>query len=227
MIIGNGMISNIFYPYEAVNDVIIFASGVSNSNEQDKTKFLKEKELLLECLKKYKIKKFIYFSSCSINDAQLQNTPYRLHKKELETIIQNYSQNYLLLRLPNIIGSRRNENTLVDFFINKIKKNESFSVWKNATRNIVDIDDLYKIVSYIIDNHLFKNSVINIAYERNINMISLINALEIVLGKKAKYYTEDKGTDMEIDIEMIKPIMNKLNIMQPETLTLIKKYKSI
>ena len=225
MIIGKGMIANAFNLYKHRDDVVVFASGVSDSNESDELKFLREKELLKSYLREYNNKQFIYFSSCSLEDEELQNTPYHIHKQVIETLIKEMSTNYLIFRLPNIIGHFGNENTLVNFLMNKIKSNEELIIWKNATRNIVDIEDLYKIVSYIIDKKHFTNSVINIAYNTNVKIIDLVNIIEIILNKKAIYKIADKGFDMRINNDMIKPIMNQLLIKQPSIKTLINKYK--
>ena len=39
MVIGNGMIANAFKQYENDDEVIIFASGVSNSKENNDSEF--------------------------------------------------------------------------------------------------------------------------------------------------------------------------------------------
>ena len=150
MIVGNGMIAKKFKKYKDKGNVLIFASGVSNSNETRCTNFSKELKMVKHALKNFNDKQFIYFSSCSLEDMELNHTPYHLHKKNIEILIQQMSPNYLVFRLPNIIGSQGNSETLVNYFINKIKSNKEFEVWKNATRNIVAIDDFYKIASYII-----------------------------------------------------------------------------
>jgi hypothetical protein len=46
MLIGKGMIANIFSSYKNDDNILIFASGVSNSNEKNKQEFLREKNLI-------------------------------------------------------------------------------------------------------------------------------------------------------------------------------------
>ncbi len=225
MLIGNGMIATIFKEYLQRSTVVVFASGVANSNETSQVKFLKEKNILEDILKKYKDKQFIYFSSCSIDDIELQKTPYHMHKKEMELLIKKYSTNYLIFRLPNVIGNLGNQNTIINFFINQIKNRQLFNVWKYATRNIVDIEHMYQIVSYIINNNLYINRTINIAYDNNNNILDIIYAIESLLNIKAEYNVENKGTNMIIDNSLIQPVMFKLGIVQPNITELINKYK--
>jgi len=85
MIVGNGMIATKFKRYEDQDDVLIFASGVSNSSETKDISFLRELEMVKSCLDNFSDKRFIYFSSCSLEDIELKNTPYHLHKKILKS----------------------------------------------------------------------------------------------------------------------------------------------
>lgn len=80
MIIGKGLIAKAFLACDR-DDTVFFASGVSNSTEKDTTAFSREEKMLSECLEKYHDKRFVYFSSCSINDKELNKTPYHQHKK--------------------------------------------------------------------------------------------------------------------------------------------------
>ncbi|MEJ2498930.1 MAG: hypothetical protein P8Y46_06430 [Sulfurovaceae bacterium] len=50
MIIGNGMLAHEFSDYKDDNDIIIFASGVSNSGETRESEFEREKELLTKTI---------------------------------------------------------------------------------------------------------------------------------------------------------------------------------
>ena len=64
MIVGNGLIANLFKNEDREN-VVFFASGVSNSLETEKSAFLREENLLRKTLEENPEKIFIYFSTCS------------------------------------------------------------------------------------------------------------------------------------------------------------------
>ncbi len=225
MVIGNGMIANMFKKYASVNNVVIFASGVSDSSEVKDIVFLREKSLIKSTINQHKDKQFIYFSSCSLEDEELKYTPYHMHKKKIELSIQRNSPNYIIFRLPNVIGFGGNEANIINFLINKIKNNNEFAIHKNATRNIVDIEHFYQIASYIIDNKSYRNRIINIAYDSNTSIIDLVFSIEKMLNIKSIFSTESKGSDLKIDNLEIRHIMEMLNIKQPDILTLLRKYK--
>ena len=63
MIIGNGLIANSFLDSD-LNNIIIFASGVSNSKEENLLEFDREKKLLLRIIYENFNKKIVYFSTC-------------------------------------------------------------------------------------------------------------------------------------------------------------------
>ena len=61
MIVGNGLIAKSFLKkYGKDNNIIIFASGVSNSKETNPDNFKREEDLLVSFLKTYPQIKFIY-----------------------------------------------------------------------------------------------------------------------------------------------------------------------
>ena len=227
MVIGKGMLAKRFDTYKDSNEVLIFASGVSNSSEISINEFEREKELLMSNLKSNEEKRFIYFSSFSLNDNELKNTPYHLHKKEMEELVISKSNNYLIFRLPNVIGLDGNSNNVINFFIDRVKDNRSFEIWKNATRNIIDIDHIFEIVSYIIDSNAFINLVSNIIYENSIKVFDIVKTIEKMANKKANYTIVEKGYNLKVVDENINNIMAVLDIKQPDLATLIEKYRKI
>ena len=61
MIVGNGLIANLFRENDREN-VVFFASGVSNSLETDKSAFLREENLIRKTIKENPNKIFIYLT---------------------------------------------------------------------------------------------------------------------------------------------------------------------
>lgn len=140
MIIGNGLMANAVKSID--NDsLLFFCSGVSDSTKSDKNDFNREKELYKSVPKNNKI---IYFSTISVCDPN-DKRPYVNHKKEMEELVMQ--NDHLIFRLTQVIGASGNKNNLINYFVDKIKKNEKITIHKNARRSIVDIDDVLKIVS--------------------------------------------------------------------------------
>ena len=117
MIIGNGLISNAFKEYSNNEDYLIFASGVSNSGEDKDSEFMREFLLIKEYITTDS--KFIYFST--INNG---NSKYFIHKRNMENYISSNSKNYLIFRLPNVVGNGGNVNNIFNYLNQKVLNNE-------------------------------------------------------------------------------------------------------
>ena len=104
MIIGNGQLATIFKK-TTLDNIVVFASGVSNSNCQDIKQFEREKDLLVKTLTNNKNKKFVYFSSCALSAEEYPKNDYYKHKQNMENIIKRYSDNYYIFRAPQLFGN--------------------------------------------------------------------------------------------------------------------------
>ena len=72
-IIGNGMIANSVKGKFYDENFVVFASGVSNSKEQNDNQYNRELSLLKQVILDNPNKKLIYFSSCSVESKKIQN----------------------------------------------------------------------------------------------------------------------------------------------------------
>ena len=212
MVIGNGMIANRFDNYRQDKDVIIFASGVSNSRETKKENFDRELTLLENVIKENPGTRLVYYSTCSVADEEREQSPYILHKKNIEQFVISEVKNYHIFRVPNVAGLSNNPYTLLNFLIFNILGKKPVTIWKNAERNIIGIDDLHSLANYIIKENFFKNSIINLANPFNYSMIEILEAVETHLQKKAIATYEEKGTKQFIDISNISKLIQDLSI---------------
>jgi len=212
MVIGSGMIAKRFNDYAENNRLLIFASGVSHSLLNDPNAFEREKELLFDKIKNHSQKNLVYFSTCGIYDPSMKNSPYILHKLELENIIKTSGVSYTIFRVSNPVGKTENFHTVLNFFIKNIREKKEFTAWKYVSRNLIDIDDMYLICHYILSKSLFRNHTINIANPVNYSVISIIRAIEEHFEIKGNYRLADKGNSPLIDISAIQPIISELAI---------------
>ena len=226
MVIGNGMIANRFINYKNDEGTIIFASGVSNSKDTAENNFQREFELLDKTIKEHPDKILVYFSTCSIEDEDLQDAPYVIHKKAIEKFIRQNLKSYYLFRISNLAGVSNNPYTLLNYFIFNILQNNTLTVWKNAYRNIIGIDDMYAIADYILKEKKLLNTTINIANPQNYSVPFIISRIEEHLYKKALCNEIEKGDNYHIDISIIEPIIEKLGIdfNDDYLASLLKKY---
>ena len=227
MIIGNGLLAKAFYEYYLQNDeLIIFASGVSNSQETSVDKFLREETLLRNALNLNK--KIIYFSTCSIEDITARKSPYVLHKIKMECLIKEISKNYMIFRLPQLIGKAGNPNTLINFLYKKILNDEELIIQEFARRNIIDVEHVAKIIKFILDKGCV-NQTINIANKNSISVSEIVNILENLLVKKAICKLIAEGSSYCIEAKLSNEVAQALGITFDDSYvsTAIRKYYSI
>ncbi|WP_106916900.1 Rossmann-fold NAD(P)-binding domain-containing protein [Chryseobacterium aurantiacum] len=198
MIIGNGIIANAVKSHDR-EDIIFFASGVSNSLETRASEFERELSLLKTVCNENKGKKLIYFSTLSIHDQSKQNSHYVIHKKEIEQYIENNIDHYLILRIGNIVGKGGNPNTLFNFLKTQIINDNQFMLHLKARRLLLDIEDISKF----IDSHCLEagNKIINISYPYYYDLKEIISAIEKKTSKKGLYSEADEGDFYKVDFD--------------------------
>ncbi|HSQ45212.1 MAG TPA: hypothetical protein VLM16_09460, partial [Ginsengibacter sp.] len=223
---GNGMIANSFASYKNNESIIIFASGVSNSKDTVEEHYQREFGLLKQTIQDYPEKTLVYFSTCSIQDVDLASLPYVIHKKNIEEYISKNAEKYYLFRISNLAGVSNNPYTLLNYFIFNILKDQPLTVWKNAFRNIIGVDDMYAIVNYFLQQKENINTLINIANPQNYSVRYIIKSIETHLNKKAIINEVERGDNYDIDVRSIEPLFATLNIQFNDNYlaSLLKKY---
>jgi len=224
MVIGNGLLANTFRKYEDSDSIIIFASGVSNSKEINKSEFKREFDLLKTMLVFKETKKIIYFSTCSVLDISLTESNYVKHKKNIEGFIISNFKYYLILRIPNIVSNNKNLNTSFNFFKNKLLNNDEIICNKYATRYYIDIDDLEKTLPIFIETYV--NQSINICFTNKETVINFILKMGKEMKINPKINLVNNGIDYTIDNSVFISETNKMNYSIGEDYNdkIIKKY---
>lgn len=211
MVVGNGMIAKAMQNIDH-NSLIFFCSGVSNSNEKNEFNYEREKKLLDsfsesdQCL--------IYFSSYFVNFDHYLDERYYRHKLEMESMIRNKFSCFKIFRLPQIVGYSNNPYTLTNFFYNSMMNQSTIKLYKNAVRNLIDLDDIVKIVKYVNENKYFINQSTNLIGTKNYEVRDIVQCFEKILGHKAVISTQEHHEikfDIKISEEMLQ-IYRLLNL---------------
>ncbi|HEX5025944.1 MAG TPA: NAD-dependent epimerase/dehydratase family protein [Agriterribacter sp.] len=226
MVIGNGLVARAFDAYRENNRYVIFASGVSDSTNLNAELFNRERELLMQTLEQNEGKVFVYFSTCSVYDNGLKETAYVKHKLMVEKIIAENHKHYFIFRVSNLAGHSTNTHTVLNFFVQHILSGDFFYLWKNAHRNIIDIDDAFAICNHTIMEDYLANKIINVANPVNYSVLDIVAAIERFTGKKGNYAVVEKYSLPEIDVSVAKDVIDKLNITFDENYltSVINKY---
>lgn len=212
MVIGTGMIATEFKKYMPDGNFVIFASGVSDSTHAAAEAYLREKTLLEETINSYNDKILVYFGTCSIYDPSMKESPYVHHKIKMEDMIIRNQKKYMIFRLSNVVGFTGNQNTVINYFVRKIISNQPFELWQHATRNVIDISDMYKACDEILQKGLYTNTIINIANPFNYKVVDIIEAIESHFNIKGNYQLKPKGSGPIIDTSAVEGIFRELNI---------------
>jgi nucleoside-diphosphate-sugar epimerase len=213
MIVGSGLMATSFSPvYASSTDVMIYAAGVSNSSCTDRREFERERARVAASLETYRdIQTFVYFSTCSILDPELANKSYVLHKGAMEKLVGAHP-GYLIIRLPQLAGRSANPHTLLNYLYARISRSERFSIWGNATRNVIDVDDVVKIARRIIDGQHVSRETINIANIHNYPVKDVVSTMEHVCGKSAIYDAIERGASYRIDVQRIVSLLPEAGV---------------
>ena len=209
MIIGNGLIANAFRDADR-EDVVFFASGVSNSLETKAENFLREENLVKETIQKFTDKLFVYFSTCSIYDSSKNESPYVNHKLNMEHLIATNCPHYIIARVSNAVGNGGNPNLLMNYIHRSIQNGDKITIHKNAKRNLIDVEDLKNILIHIIEKEE-RNKIYNLAYLDNFSITDIVSTFERVLGKEAIKETLDMGESYTIDVHLIESCFKERN----------------
>ena len=224
MIVGQGLLARAFAArYGSDREVTVFASGVSNSAETDPAAFERERLLLAPLLEGDG--RVVYFGSCGSATGDAAQTPYMRHKRAMEQWVAGSARG-VVLRLPQVVGHTANPNTLTNFLRDRILSGTPFTVWADAERNLVDVDDVAAIGARLVDSAGSGAHVFSIAAERSLPMPELVAVFERVLGRAARCELQPRGAPLRIEATQAAAAARALGIDLGEGYaeTVIRKY---
>lgn len=137
-IIGRGDIASVLPNRE---DLLFFASGVSNSQETRESEYQREKDLLLSQPKNMHC---VYFGSLSIF---YSDTRYSRHKLEMERLVKEHFAGYTIVRIGNIAWGV-NPHTLINHFKEMARSCEPLDI-QDTVRYVVEKDEFLHWVNLI------------------------------------------------------------------------------
>ncbi len=214
MIVGKGLIASLFFENDR-EDVIFFASGVSNSMETRKEEFLREENLIRKTISEHPDKIFIYYSTCSIYDSSKTGSHYVLHKLKMEQIIKNNCEKYFILRVSNVVGNGGNPNLLMNYLIRSVYNQETINVHTKATRNLIDAEDVKNISFRLLEKADF-NKIINVAYLYNYTIIEILEIIERFYDIKLNLNLIKSGSRYDINVPEIEHYFKENTLMDKE-----------
>lgn len=205
MIVGGGLLARAFEPhFGRDSEVVVFASGVSNSLETRASEFAREKRLLCQLLEG-EPRRIVYFGSCGVMSDEAELTPYMKHKQAMQSLVLSAAGGLVFL-LPQVVGRTQNHHTLTNFLRDHIVSGEHFTVWAHAERNLIDIDDIVSIGVRLAMTRPIQSNAISIAATRSLLMPEIVKIFERVLGKPANCTYVERGTPLLIDTDLVEKV---------------------
>jgi len=205
MVIGNGLMAKRFSAYQTDSSVVIFASGVSDSKSKDEAEYQRVKDLLKATIAQFPQALLVYFSTCSIYDTFLKDNHYIHHKLDIEHLIVHSGNDYQVLRVSNVAGPGGNPKTIFHYLAQSIPSNRPFQLWKQAFRNLIDVDDVYLLVKHLLITGA-KNTIINIAHPVSFSMPEMVRTFESYFHKQGNYTEVEAGHYFHIDTSKVQTI---------------------
>ena len=185
MIVGSGLIASGLIDRE----VTLHAAGVANSACYSKPEFARDRDLLKRSLQRPGL--FVYFGTSSS-----EYNHYTEHKQRMEELVRDRG-NYLICKLPIVVGRSNNPHTLMNIIRSRILSGEPLPVWKKARRNIIDVQDVGKAVDWVVQRWSGNQTVL-IAAPWEYAMPDVVTAMEKALKKKANRVVIDKGESPKV-----------------------------
>jgi nucleoside-diphosphate-sugar epimerase len=213
-IIGNGMVAQSFrHLLRADLPVVIFASGVSDSQCSDDSQFIRERELLVKSLNELPSGFIsVYMGTCSVYDPSLESRPYVLHKSRMEQLVLSRAGG-LVIRLPQLVGTNAPPSTLVRYLVDKLRSGEPVAIWEKAKRSIIDVEHVVKISEVWLSSEHRRGKIMNIANPNQLGLMELVKIIEGVLNVTGNIRLYPIGSAYPIDTDEMLPIARKAKIV--------------
>lgn len=211
MVVGNGLVASAFNScFKDDPNIVVFAAGVSNSRETSSREFLRERRMMIQTQHRGML--ILYFSTCSVYDPTLSDTPYVMHKREMEALVRS-SKDYAIFRLPQVVGKSANPNTLTNYLYRHIESGQRFRVWLHARRNLIDVSDVAAIVKHLVRTGQGCHRTTNIACPFSVPVAQLVRVFERVLNKKASYDEVESGSAYPIDATIAAAVAHQIGVV--------------
>src|SRR3546814_4863587 len=107
----------------------------------------------------------------------------------MEALVAHHS-GHIIVRLPQVAGRTPNLYTLLNFLHRHICRGERFTLYKNASRNIIDIDDVVTIVKALVSSKSVRGITLNVANPTSSPVSHLVATMEKVAGRSEEHTSE-------------------------------------
>lgn len=205
------MMANAFAAFRDSAEVVIHASGVSNSLETGAAAFDRERLLLERVRAENRRALLVYFGTCSVYDPEKRDTPYVRHKIKMESLLAASVGRWLVLRVPLAIGRNPGSQTLAQFLYHRVARGLPLEIWEGAVRYPIDVEDVLRIGRRFIGDAAMWNRCINVAL-RPFPVVEFVRIMEEIVGKKAHCTLVPRGRGYPLDRSEVLRVAGELDL---------------
>lgn len=177
---------------------IIFASGVSDSQETNNDKFQREQDLLESKLGSKENKTFVYISTSSINDPSQVSSPYVNHKIAMERIVLSHPR-ASVVRVPNVVGPTGNKRHLVNYLTCSVLEGSKINVQESARRYLLGVDEMSRLIAAYAAHQPDEGQIIEFAPPTSTSVLQIVRMIEDILERKSLVKLVVGGSSYAID----------------------------
>jgi len=200
---GGGMMAAAIRAAEGLAGAV-FAAGVSNSAELDCLQYAREENELRSFIGDNFDRQIIYFSSYIAKDGASR---YAQHKRQMERLIAESARDFLVLRLPQVVGRATNK-TLISYFVNAAKTRQAIAVQRDAFRSLVDVADVGRILSLFIAKKDVAREVIAVGPPKPLRVLEIVESIEAILEVKMDYTLVEGGERQSADLSRMSQLLD-------------------
>lgn len=198
-------------------DILIYANGNAKkfkAEEDPCFDFINSVASVALYIHKINFKKFIHistvdvYSDLSYFDKTIEDfdidisklAVYGFHKLMAEEYIKKFAENYLIFRLPALVGEGLTKNPIYDF----IHEDKKMFIDMKSELNVLHTDFMAKVIFELIDNNI-NNECFNLGAKNSI----VIGDIQNIVGFNTEYEDSSKCNiqKYKINVEKIKKVV--------------------
>lgn len=194
-------------------DIVINANGNSNkiwANENRFGDFEASTISVYKTFLDFSCKKYIYISSSDVYEnhssekttsetesINLENlTPYGLHKLLSESIIKNFTKNYIILRCPMMLGTNLKKGPIFD-----ILNNSRLFISEQSAFQMITTKELAKIILTLLEKNITKE-VFNVGGRGTV----IFSKISEYIGKNVNFPEDGKTQTYDTNVSKLSKI---------------------
>jgi len=230
---------------EEIDYLIHLAASTPTNSKVNKKMLLTNKSGIIKILNNnFNFKSLILISTLSVYGKITKKIlnenykPYKINyygksKIQMENYLKKYAKkrsiNYLILRLPAVIGNFKCKTTFMNRVFEKIYNNQDlfYENPNSFTNNIVHTETLSKIIDSFFRNNNPKNKIFNLCSGKKERLRDIIQLIYKKFNSKSKIKSTTQNNSFLISTKKL--IANKIKIIDTKKTILktIKFYKEI